>query len=296
MNNKQAILIIAHNQFEIVEKILELLDHERIDFFIHIDKKAKNVNFDRLKSKVAKSDIHFVKRINVKWGNYSLINCELLLLEEAVKHDKYQYYHLISGVDFPIKSVEYILSFFDKNNGTEFVHFFHDGECNKNILQRVDKYQIVTSKNDKFIGIINKYLLYFQKKLKISRTSKCKLKFSYGANWFSITNDLVTYILENKKKIKKHFNWTSCADELFLQTLVYNSSFYEKTYFRKYNLNDDDYHQIFRYIDWNRGNPYIWKVADYNELIDSDYLFARKFDLYQDEKIIDYLYSYIKNE
>lgn len=37
---KDAWLIIAHNQFDYLKKILKLLDSERNDIFLHIDKKA----------------------------------------------------------------------------------------------------------------------------------------------------------------------------------------------------------------------------------------------------------------
>ena len=32
-----------------------------------------------------------------------------------------------------------------------------------------------------------------------------------------------------------------------------------------------------RLIDWRRGNPYVWRDEDYDELIHSDRIFARKF-------------------
>ena len=35
-----------------------------------------------------------------------------------------------------------------------------------------------------------------------------------------------------------------------------------------------------RYIDWKRGKPYTWgqKENDFDELMNSPYMFARKFD------------------
>ena len=38
--DKHAILIMAHNQFDILEKLLIMLDHERNDIYIHIDRKS----------------------------------------------------------------------------------------------------------------------------------------------------------------------------------------------------------------------------------------------------------------
>lgn len=49
-----------------------------------------------------------------------------------------------------------------------------------------------------------------------------------------------------------------------------------------------------RYIDWNRGSPYVFRQVDFNALKSSEYLFARKFMEKKDKKIIDSLYSYLK--
>lgn len=43
------------------------------------------------------------KPINVKWGNYSQIKCEMLLFKEAFECPvNFDYYHLLSGVDLPL--------------------------------------------------------------------------------------------------------------------------------------------------------------------------------------------------
>lgn len=46
MNDKHAYLIMAHNEFDILEKQLRLLDDYRNDIYIHIDKKVKQFNFN----------------------------------------------------------------------------------------------------------------------------------------------------------------------------------------------------------------------------------------------------------
>ena len=42
---KHAILIMAHNQFKILEKLVQQLDHARNDIYIHIDKHAGIFSF-----------------------------------------------------------------------------------------------------------------------------------------------------------------------------------------------------------------------------------------------------------
>ena len=41
---------------------------------------------------------------------------------------------------------------------------------------------------------------------------------------------------------------------------------------------DDEFKSCVRKIDWNRGNPYVWTNDDFDELMRSDAIFARKFD------------------
>jgi len=40
---KHAYMIIAHTNFEQLQTLLDLLDDERNDIYLHIDKKARNV-------------------------------------------------------------------------------------------------------------------------------------------------------------------------------------------------------------------------------------------------------------
>ncbi|MGL5245877.1 MAG: beta-1,6-N-acetylglucosaminyltransferase, partial [Sarcina sp.] len=82
----------------------------------------------------------------------------------------------------------------------------------------------------------------------------------------------------------------TCSDEVFLQTFSLNSSFKNKIY----SITSENNGSL-RFIDWKRGNPYVFRINDFEELIKPSYLFARKFDVNTDKEIIDKLYDYIKN-
>lgn len=139
--NKHAYLIIAHNNFYILKKLIALIDDERNDIYIHIDKKTKNFKKDDFMNICKKSQVYFIKRISVYWGDYSQVQCELNLLKAAIKGN-YQYYHLISGVDLPIKSQDYIHDFFDINNNIEYVRFTDNWD-----YSRVSKIHILNKLN-----------------------------------------------------------------------------------------------------------------------------------------------------
>lgn len=113
MKEKHAYLIIAHNEFEILKILLSMLDDERNDIYLHIDKKVRNIDLTEFQTKKSKLII-LDKRVDVRWGDYSQIKLELLLFETAYKNSKYTYFHLLSGVDLPIQTQDYIHRFFLK--------------------------------------------------------------------------------------------------------------------------------------------------------------------------------------
>ena len=71
---------MAHNEFEILEKLLILLDDSRNDIYLHIDKKVKNFDFDHFNNIVKKAKLTFTKRMDVRWGSNQQIKCTIMLL------------------------------------------------------------------------------------------------------------------------------------------------------------------------------------------------------------------------
>lgn len=120
--NRHAYLIMAHNQFETLAVLLGLLDDERNDIYLHVDVKAVDFDADRLRRRVHKAVLHLVDRRDVRWGGYSEVECEMALLRAAILRP-HAYYHLLSGVDLPIKSQDYIHQFFAANRGSEYIAF-----------------------------------------------------------------------------------------------------------------------------------------------------------------------------
>lgn len=140
---------------------------------------------------------------------------------------------------------------------------------------------------------INQIVKSLQYKFNYKRNFDKNIKIMYGSNWFSITNDLAKYIVSKEKWIRKHFKYSICADELFVQTIVYNSKFRDKLYRKKL---DGNYLGIMRFIDWKRGGPYVFKKEDFEELINSQMLFAIKFSTEIDSQIIEKIFKYVMSK
>ena len=297
---RHAILITTHDNVEISKNLLSLYDDKNIDFIFLIDKKAKSYNEEVLKDICKKSNVYFVPKINIYWGSFSQIQAEYILLENAVKKS-YDYYHLISGCDIPLYTKNEFFDFFEQNKGKEFVEYSPKEIAEKNKVQDRVKYYYAFMESVREKSAIKRkpktflreFFLKLQKLLKIDRT-KGK-EFQYGSNWFDITDDFAKYILKNKPWVIKHFKKTCCADELFLQTLLFNSPFYSNNY---YCLNEKNrILQRNRYTDWTRGQPYTFKKEDYNEIINiKESLFIRKFNYKNDAEIVNKLFDWLRKK
>lgn len=286
---KHAYCIIAHSDLYCLQKLISCLDDPRNDIFIHFDKKS-DLFSSAIETKY--SNVHILpkeKSKDIRWGAYSLVEAELEILQMAKSGGNYTYYHLLSGQDLPIKSQDYIHHFFDTlPKGTNLIGFKdYTNNDRRNLLKRVVPIHLFRNNlrnRNKLIRIgcrsIEEISSHIQRLLgmKISYD----VEYRKGCNWVSITDELTAHLLNKKDYVKSIFEKSILCDELFVQTLAWNSSFRSTIY----NY-DDEYTGCMREIDWNRGNPYVWKEGDFEYLIKSVKLFARKFSSESDKDIIN---------
>lgn len=267
-----AYLIMAHENTLVLRTLLKLIDDERNDIYVHIDRKSAFLQ-EELLGCVQKSKLYFSsQRIDVRWANISQVSAEYVLFEDAYNKAGYDYYHLLSGADLPLKPQDEIHQFFDLNRGKEFIGF-----APKAIPDRVRYFQLFSRQfreSSKFLGYSRQVFIFLQKILGYNRFSDMKSwKIMNGTNWVSVTNEFVKYLLENKGLILSKMKYGKSPDEYYKQTLAYNSIFRE----RIYNI-ENEFESCSRMIDWNRGKPYEWKNEDYDEIQRSDKLFVRKIN------------------
>jgi hypothetical protein len=281
-------MIIAHSQFELLEKLITALDDERNDIYVHIDAKVSGFDFERFAGVAKHSRVVFTpERIDVTWGDYSQVRCEMLLLKTAIDGENaekpYDYYHLLSGADLPIKSNDGIHAFFDENAGKEFIHHTSD-TVNERDAARIRYYHFFRHRRNFFNKLLGQLLLIPQKTAQFSRLPSNDFTVRKGSNWFSITGDFAHYIVANSDRYDFMFRNSYCGDEVFVQTVAANSEYAGRLFMPQCN---DDHFACARLIDWERGNPYIWRTEDFDLIKSSPCMFARKFDLSVDSNIVD---------
>mgnify|MGYP000980063401 CR=1 FL=1 len=112
---KHAYLILAHHEPEVLQLLLTSLDDARNDIFLHIDRRSKRL-FARFEKWQPQSAGFFLleEREAPAWGHISIVRAELRLFSAALAQgEEYAYYHLLSGMDLPLKSQDEIHDFFD---------------------------------------------------------------------------------------------------------------------------------------------------------------------------------------
>lgn len=289
---KHAYLIIAHTNWKQLQLLVSLLDDEQNDIYIHIDKKIDITDL-HIQTKV--SSLFFVPRIDVRWGTCSQIEAEYSLFENAAK-GIYQYYHLISGFDLPLHSPMFIHDFCKQNYNKEFIGFnFKDWDVKQrvychNLFGKQMRNRLLPIRY--FFKLIRLFVNRIQILLHYYPHRNSKIVYKQGCNWVSITHDFVIDLIRQKDKIFKQYKYAYCPDEIYKQTFAFNSPKYRD---RIYDMNDE-FKGCMREIDWNRGRPYTYTINDYDMLIHSNKLFARKFDERKDMQIITKIVNYIENE
>ncbi|MDR0332223.1 MAG: beta-1,6-N-acetylglucosaminyltransferase [Dysgonamonadaceae bacterium] len=275
--SKIAIMMLIHQDNEQVKKLIKHLSKD-FDIYVHIDKRAL-VQVGSIQGQ----NVFVYKEYKTYWGSFNQIMATLYLLEKAYKKG-YNRYMLISGQDLPIKTNKEIKVFFE-NNDMEYISIekiprqdgwpdmskftrYHFDQMNKRIEGKI------------FIKVTAEI---FSKLMSIIKPRKLDYDFYGGSNWTNYTHNCVRKILEyleNNPTYINRFKWTKCADEIFYQTIVNQLDGLKIT-------ND-----CLRYINWTDGPEYprTLRINDYDKIMSSNKLFARKFDIDKDREVIEKIY------
>lgn len=271
---RHAYLILAHGEFRLLELLVARLDDPRNDIYIHIDAKVEH-----LPSLVTKyAGLTFVaERYDVRWADVSVLRAEFALFRTAKESGDYAYYHLLSGVDLPIKPQSYIHDFFQREAGREFIGFYRGADKAQDICRKVQRRHLFARD---FRGegvvwlakrVVRALYIRLQEALKMERYPE--RKFDKGTQWLSITEALVQELLRAEREILSLYQDTFCSDEIAIHSFVASSPFMARVY-----APTNEARSALRHIGWHEGELRDFDAKDYEDLKQSDALFARKFN------------------
>lgn len=225
------------------------------------------------------------------------MKAEMLALSTAIEAGQYDYLHLISGVDLPLKSQNFIHNFFDGLPiGTNCVSIANPDHI-KEIFDRNCKYFHLFTDKLRCKNNIKRKICTFLRRTFVKFQRVCRFKRNWdsytigkGTNWVSVSYDFAKYLVDNQKRIFRKFKGIPCVDEIYKQTMLLSSEFKDT------RANFETVSNCVRRIDWTRGEPYVWRMTDYEELSTCNELFARKFSSSIDKQIIDAIVDMVNSD
>jgi Core-2/I-Branching enzyme len=274
---KIAYLLLAHNNPRLLKRAIRTLSSGDCGFFIHIDKKADIRQF----SAVGGKNIFFSKqRMPVHWGEFSLVQATLMMIREALEDPThYDYFVLLSGSDYPLRSGEYIRAFFEDNFGLEFMNLtklpapgFPIAKINK---LRYPSDKPLRRFATRALGKLGFAQRDFKKWLR-------GLEPYCGSQWWAMSRDAVRYTVEFTQlnpHLEEYFRNSFTSDEMFFHTILGNSPL--RSQIRR-NLVYLDWpkpgeHPVILTDEHLRGFESVEKVYVEDEWGSGEALFARKF-------------------
>ncbi len=274
---KFAVLIVTYTSPIQTKRLITSLNNGEFDFYIHLDKK---INIETHRELFSIPNVYFVShRIDIKWGGYSTTEAALsgIRFIEA-SGIKYDFVNLITGQDYPIKSAGYISDFLRKNIGHEFILYKKfDTEWTEAKL-RVEKYHFTELSfrgRHRLASVIN----YITPKRKFPINLELVGKETFWTLSLACAVYVVNY-LDTHQKLRRFLKYTWGSDEFIFQTIIMDSPFKNKVVNNNYRL-----------INWpgTGARPNIFGTEDFEKIMASDALFARKFDINTDENILTLL-------
>jgi len=268
-------LIITYTNPLQTERMIRRMEHPGFDFYIHVDKKM-DITSHLFLAKIP--NVYLIQdRVKVVWAGYNTVEATLRSVKEIFSTGRnYDYVHLMSGQDYPIKTAAHIFEFFVANRGKEFLQFEHFDDWASESYPRIREYHLT---NYNFPG--RYYFQWFLNKLLPVRKSPLAMEY-YGSSMFwALSSPCLLYIIElmdKNARFRRFMQLTWGSDEFLFQTLVLNSSF------KDHALNNN-----MLFLDRDKGAPHpnVLTSNHLNKLLASDKLFARKFDLAKDFIVMD---------
>ncbi len=220
-----AYLIMTHENPQLLQRTIRTLSFgdEECGFFIHLDRKTRFEEF----SSVTGQNIQLVEnRIPVYWGEFSQVDAIVLSLQQAMaSRNNFDYFVLLSGSDYPLRSGKYIAAFLETNQGTDFMDLVKMPAPGKPI-SRIKTLRYQSDKPvRRFAARVLARAGFAQRDYKKYLGN---LEPYSGGTWWALTRDACQHILkfmENNPHVARFFQDSFAPDESYFHTILGNSRF-----------------------------------------------------------------------
>lgn len=251
-------LILAHDAASRLARLVNALRSKTSRFVIHIDKMTPVDDF--LTRFAEDEQVKIIEdRCDSRWGSFGLVQATLNGMAFIVEHQpQTDRVVLLSGKDYPIKAVQDIEAFFAGNRDSIFIDYF-----------TIPYKKWFNNGENRFPNF---------------RAVDAIMKIYGGSQWWSFPLKVTRFILDfldYNPDLLTYYKTVTIPDESIFQTLLHNCG---EAFIEDHIVCDS-----LRIVKWDPpyNHPRTLTIKDRNLIMESDCLFARKFDGIDDGGILD---------
>jgi Core-2/I-Branching enzyme len=264
-----AYLILVHRFPDQFKRMFAAIHDPANHYVIHVDANSPDSVAEDIAAYLGDfPNAAMLDRKPALWGGYSLVDAELRGMAMLLKMGAdWTHFINLSGQDFPLRTQGEIAAFLAAHPDREYIRMLDQAEVRPDTMHRVTDYCI-----EAFGRII---------RTSIKRRFPKGAKPYIGTQWMIVSRAFCEFACEDARadRFKSFYRRSFIADEGFFQTLMMGGAPHG-------TIVPDD----LRMIDWIpdgdiKLRPRTYTSADADELLASDNLFARKFDMTEDAGI-----------
>jgi len=267
---KHAFLIGAYKNPDYLLELIDSLDSERSNFYIHVNK-YNDSTFSDFKNKIVnRKNIHYYSSIKIRWGGSDLFKSQMLLCIEALK-DNNDYFHFLTGQDILCRPLNEFFDYVENNDACIISFSLLSNEEYDYRYSYFNLYDILNVRSGAYLKKLNSLLVKIQDVLHLKRKRIIFQNIYWGSAWWSLKRNACQYLVDkwnNNHTLCKRIEYTFAPDEMLVQTLLLNAN-------SNFSIVNDNLH----YMKWTgKPSPSTLTLQDYDEIKKSGKFFARKID------------------
>lgn len=303
-----AFMIIAHRNIDQVIRLVKALDDDEVDVYVHLDKKWTVTDEEVSRLRAATKHVTVIdRRISGYLDTWSLCEITIELIKAALKTQKcYSYFGLLSGQDYPIKSMSYMKTILEQSypkplidctpmvkdnwiySGFRWIRFHRYYR----IVERITKNKLrrkVLLLPAYAVQLVVTYIVGSPYK----RLKKAGCVLYGGSAWWLLPREVVELCVaevEANTEIVRAFKIKNTPEETFFQTMTMRSALDHMVSINNpYEVlqNCLTYAYFFDETHVPTGHPYVLTEENYEMLRKRKELLARKFEMPESTRLMD---------
>ena len=268
-----AYVITAHRSPGQMLRLLRAVYTPANTYVLHVDAKAEpSMHVTAKQYAEAHPNVTTIRSESIIWGSWRLARAQIRGMKEALRlSDTWSYCLNLTAQDYPLRTQEQIAQQLAAGPaGANYIEVLDFANASENPRKRLEYY----------------WVPWRGKLKKLFRRRPAKFKVYWGSNYFALTRAACEHLVSSdvSRKMQRYFRFAMCADELIFQNALMHGPA---------SLADSVVSKTFRKISWDGGShPKTFRLGDFDELVNSDAWFARKFDGAVDSAILNRLDEY----